>query len=85
MKDKYQKLFDSYTLNNGVEIKNRLVVAPLTVYDSGPDGELTDSARTFWKDRFKGFGMWIIPFTNVHPSGIVLSHLMLSMKRIYQH
>ncbi|CAJ1192159.1 NADH-dependent flavin oxidoreductase [Companilactobacillus crustorum] len=70
MKDKYQKLFDSYTLNNGVEIKNRLVVAPLTVYYSGPDGELTDSARTFWKDRFKGFGMWIIPFTNVHPSGI---------------
>lgn len=42
MKDKYQKLFDSYTLNNGVEIKNRLVVAPLTVYYSGPDGELTD-------------------------------------------
>ncbi|MRG62991.1 NADH-dependent flavin oxidoreductase [Limosilactobacillus reuteri] len=57
-------------LNNGVEIKNRLVVAPLTVYDAGPDGELTPASRKFWHDRFNGFGMWIIPFTNVHPSGI---------------
>ena len=42
----------TYTLNNGVEIKNRLVVAPLTVYDAGPDGELTPASRKFWYDRF---------------------------------
>ncbi len=38
MNKKYEPLFQPYTLNNGVEIKNRLVVAPLTVYDAGPDG-----------------------------------------------
>ncbi|RRK11462.1 NADH-dependent flavin oxidoreductase [Lactiplantibacillus garii] len=70
MQAKYNKLFEPYVLNNGVKIKNRLVVAPLTIYDSGPDGELTAAARNFWRDRFKGFGTWIIPFTNVHPSGI---------------
>lgn len=70
MDPKYEPLFKSYTLNNGVTIKNRLVVAPLTIYDSGPNGELTPAARRFWHDRFKGFGMWIVPFTNVHPSGI---------------
>lgn len=70
MDKKYNKLFESYTFNNGVKVKNRLVVAPLTVYDSDPNGELTDAARRFWHDRFKGFGMWIIPFTNVHPLGI---------------
>ncbi len=42
----------------------------MTVYDAGPDGELTPASRKFWHDRFNGFGIWIIPFTNVHPSGI---------------
>lgn len=70
MKAKYQPLFEPYTLNNGVEIKNRLTVAPLTIYDSGLNGELTEDARAFLNDRFEGFGMYIMPFTNVHPSGI---------------
>ncbi|HEM2542451.1 TPA: NADH-dependent flavin oxidoreductase [Streptococcus suis] len=70
MKAKFQPLFEPYTLNNGVKLKNRLTVAPLTIYDSGLNGELTPAARKFWKDRFKGFGLYIMPFTNVHPSGI---------------
>ncbi|MBB1080458.1 NADH-dependent flavin oxidoreductase [Limosilactobacillus sp. STM2_1] len=70
MKKKYEVLFKPYTFNNGVEIKNRLVVAPLTIYDSGKNGELTPTARNFWRDRFRGFGMYIMPFTNVAPSGI---------------
>ena len=70
MKAKFQPLFEPYTFNNGVQIKNRLVVAPLTIYDSGDNGELTPTAREFWRDRFRGFGMFIMPFTNVAPSGI---------------
>ncbi|MDO4229349.1 MAG: NADH-dependent flavin oxidoreductase [Capnocytophaga sp.] len=70
MNAKYKPLFQPYTLNNGVEIKNRLTVAPLTIYDSGRDGELTASGRRFWQNRFEGFGLFVMPFTNVHPSGI---------------
>ncbi|SAV16624.1 NADH-dependent flavin oxidoreductase [Klebsiella pneumoniae] len=70
MKTKYLPLFEPYILNNGVEIKNRLTVAPLTIYDSGPEGEMTEAGRRFWKNRFKGFGLFIMPFTNVHPSAI---------------
>lgn len=70
MNPKYAPLFEPYTLNNGVEIKNRLTVAPLTIYDSGADGEMTEAGRHFWRDRFRGFGLYIMPFTNVHPSGI---------------
>lgn len=70
MNPKYQPLFEPYTLNNGVTIANRLTVAPLTIYDSGADGEMTDAGRRFWQDRFNGFGLYIMPFTNVHPSGI---------------
>ncbi|WP_211668603.1 NADH-dependent flavin oxidoreductase [Klebsiella pneumoniae] len=70
MNPKYAALFEPYTLNNGVEIKNRLTVAPLTIYDSGPNGEMTADGRRFWNDRFEGFGLFIMPFTNVHPSAI---------------
>ena len=70
MKLKYKPLFEPYALNNGVEIKNRLTVAPLTIYDSGPNGEMTETGRNFWRDRFAGFGLFIMPFTNVHPSAI---------------
>lgn len=70
MKAKFQPLFEPFTFNNGVQIKNRLVVAPLTIYDSGENGELTPTAREFWRDRCRGFGMFIMPFTNVAPSGI---------------
>lgn len=70
MNPKYQPLFEPYTLNNGVTIKNRLTVAPLTIYDSGADGEMTEAGRHFWHNRFQGFGLYIMPFTNVHPSGI---------------
>ncbi|MEG9533607.1 NADH-dependent flavin oxidoreductase [Mannheimia indoligenes] len=70
MNPKYHPLFEPYTLNNGVTIANRLTVAPLTIYDSGADGEMTDAGRHFWQDRFHGFGLYIMPFTNVHPSGI---------------
>lgn len=70
MKNKYKPLFQPYTFNNGVTVKNRLAVAPLTVYDSGDNGELTSTAREFWRDRFKGFGIFIMPFTNVSQNGV---------------
>ncbi|WP_025858336.1 NADH-dependent flavin oxidoreductase [Pseudomonas sp. CHM02] len=70
MKEAYKPLFEPYRLNNGVEIKNRLTVAPLTIYDSGPNGEMTETGRNFWTDRFEGFGLFIMPFTNVHPTAI---------------
>ena len=60
MKKKYEPLFQPYTFNNGVQLKNRLVVAPITIYDSGKNGELTPTARNFWQNRFRGFGMFII-------------------------
>lgn len=54
MNPKYAPLFTPYTFNNGVEIKNRLTVAPLTIYDSGEDGEMIEAGRRFWKNRFEG-------------------------------
>ena len=38
---KRQNLFQSYAFNNGVEIKNRLVVAPMTHLASDENGHIT--------------------------------------------
>lgn len=40
-------LFTPFTLNNGVEIKNRLVAAPMTHHASNPDGTLSDKKWAF--------------------------------------
>ena len=46
MNPKYAPLFQTYTLNNGVTIKNRLVVAPMTHFGSQADGLISDQERT---------------------------------------
>lgn len=37
----FSPLFQPYTLNNGIVIKNRLVVAPMTHYGSHADGSIS--------------------------------------------
>lgn len=62
-------LFTPFTLNNGVQINNRLVVAPMTHYASNPDGTLSDEEREFLRGRGDDFGLFITAATLVHPSG----------------
>lgn len=65
----FSPLFQSYTLNNGVTLKNRLVVAPITHYASNPDGSLSDEERTFLQGRAQGFSMFIAAATLVSEEG----------------
>lgn len=59
-------LFSPYTLPNGVEIKNRLVVAPMTHWGADVHtGVITDAERNFLKGRAEGFGMFILAATLV--------------------
>ncbi|KPN72143.1 NADH-dependent flavin oxidoreductase [Neisseria sp. 83E34] len=69
MNPKYTPLFQSYTLNNGVVVKNRLVVAPMTHWASNADGSISESERRFLQNRFEGFGMFIAAATLVSPEG----------------
>ncbi|OOR93179.1 NADH-dependent flavin oxidoreductase [Moraxella caviae] len=62
-------IFSPLTLNNGVSVPNRLVVAPMTHYASNPDGTLSDEECTFLAGRSADFGMFISAATLVHPSG----------------
>lgn len=63
-------LFSFYTLPNGVEIKNRLVVAPMTHWGADVHtGVITDAERNFLKGRAEGFGMFILAATLVARGG----------------
>ena len=62
-------LFSSYSLNNGVTIKNRLVVAPMTHFGANEDGSLSAQERAFLQQRAMGFGLFISAATLVQKGG----------------
>jgi len=64
------KLFEKYTLNNKVEVPGLLVVAPLTLFGSNPDGSVSDEEREYLKERAKGMGLYILGATAVSQEGI---------------
>lgn len=65
----FSPLFQPYTLNNGIVIKNRLVVAPMTHYGSHADGSISDEERAFLRGRAADFGLFITAATLVSPEG----------------
>lgn len=69
MNPKYAPLFQTYTLNNGVTIKNRLVVAPMTHFGSQTDGLISDQERTFLNNRAGDMGLFITAATLVQKDG----------------
>ena len=69
MKPKYAPLFQSFTLNNGVTVKNRLAVAPMTHFGSHADGLISDQERTFLGNRAGDIGLFISAATLVQEGG----------------
>lgn len=70
MKDKFKPLFETYTFNNGVTAKNRLVIAPLTHWSADENGDATDEELAYLKARAHGFGLFISAATAVSREGI---------------
>lgn len=66
---KYGPLFKSFTFKNGVEIKNRIVMAPMTNWSSNPDGTVTEAEVNYYARRSAGVGMVITACTYVTANG----------------
>ena len=66
---KYAPLFQPFTLNNGVTVKNRLAVAPMTHFGSHADGLISDQERTFLGNRAGDIGLFISAATLVQEGG----------------
>ena len=73
------KLFEKYTLNNNVEVPSRLVIPPLTLFSSNPDGTISDGERDYLKLRATNVGLYILGAEAVNQEGIAF----LSQPRVY--
>ncbi|SES22103.1 2,4-dienoyl-CoA reductase [Gracilibacillus ureilyticus] len=62
-------LLTSYTLPNGVKLKNRIVMAPMTNFSSNNDGTVTEAEVNYYSRRSHGVSMVITACTYVTPNG----------------
>jgi len=67
------KLFEKYILNNKVEVPGRLVVPPLTLGSSNPDGSLSEGEKEYLKLRATGIGMYILGAEAISQEGIAFN------------
>jgi 2,4-dienoyl-CoA reductase-like NADH-dependent reductase (Old Yellow Enzyme family) len=66
---KIEKLLQSRTLASGINIKNPIVMAPMTTFSANTDGTVSDAELDYYKARSKNVGMVITATTYVSPSG----------------
>lgn len=69
MNSKYAPLFESFTFPSGVQVKNRIVMAPMTNFSSNPDGTVTDAEVKYYARRSGGVGMVVTACTYVTANG----------------
>jgi len=69
MNERSKPLLSPYTLPNGIELKNRIVMAPMTNFSSNQDGTVTDAEVNYYVRRSKGVSMVITACAYVTPSG----------------
>ncbi|MFX6461504.1 NADH:flavin oxidoreductase, partial [Acinetobacter baumannii] len=69
MNRKYQPLFDDFRFHSGVQVKNRVVMAPMTNFSSNPDDTVSKAEINYYVRRSKGVGMVITACTYVTPNG----------------
>lgn len=69
MNKKYKPLFDSFTFPNGINLKKRLVMAPMTNFSSNEDGTVTDAEAEYYARRSKGVSMVVTACTYVTRNG----------------
>lgn len=70
MNEKYSNLLEPFTFKNGVTLRNRVVMAPMTTWSSNDDYTISDAELNYYKKRVTGVGMVITGCTRVQPNGI---------------
>ena len=69
MKEIYKPLFEPFTLKNGVQLKNRIVMAPMTTFSANPDDTASDAELAYYAARSNGPGMVITACAYVQANG----------------
>ncbi|MGG1688952.1 NADH-dependent flavin oxidoreductase [Heyndrickxia ginsengihumi] len=66
---KYDALFQSFNFKSGIEIENRIVMAPMTHFASNDDGSISDAELKYYSERANGPGLIITACANVTANG----------------
>ncbi|MDN7246319.1 NADH-dependent flavin oxidoreductase [Planococcus shenhongbingii] len=69
MKESYKPLFEPLTLRNGVELKNRIVMPPMTTFSANPDDTASDAELAYYAARSNGPGMVITACAYIQENG----------------
>ncbi|MCO0598026.1 NADH-dependent flavin oxidoreductase [Peribacillus butanolivorans] len=74
MNEKYSNLLESFKLKNGITLRNRVVMAPMTTWSSNDDYTISDEEVKYYKRRVNGVGLVITGCSHVQPNGIGFTH-----------
>ncbi|MCP2025164.1 2,4-dienoyl-CoA reductase-like NADH-dependent reductase (Old Yellow Enzyme family) [Flavobacterium sp. HSC-32F16] len=72
--NKYKKLFAPLLFANGISLKNRIVMSPMTTWSSNEDFTISDEEVEYYKKRVNGVGLVITGCTHVTANGIGFTH-----------
>ncbi|HBN6129009.1 TPA: NADH:flavin oxidoreductase, partial [Clostridioides difficile] len=57
MTNEHASLFRSLVFRNGLTLRNRVVMAPMTTWSADPDGAISDAELDYYRRRVQGVGM----------------------------
>jgi len=63
-------LFEPYAFDNGVTLRNRVVMAPMTTWSSNPDETISDDELAYYRARARDVGLVLTGCTHVQPGGV---------------
>ncbi|MGX9143738.1 NADH-dependent flavin oxidoreductase [Mesorhizobium sp. 128a] len=63
-------LFEPFTFANGITLRNRIVMAPMTTWSANDDGTVSDEEVLYYRRRVKDVGLVLTGCTHVMPNGI---------------
>ena len=53
-------LFEKYKLNNNVVVPSRLAIAPMVLFASDDQGQITDEERSYLSHHASSIGLYIL-------------------------
>ncbi|MEH7086296.1 NADH-dependent flavin oxidoreductase [Neobacillus drentensis] len=69
MNPKYAHLFQPIILRSGIQLDNRVVMAPMTNWSANSDGTVSDEEVAYYRRRSNGVGMVVTACANVTANG----------------
>ncbi|TDN62377.1 2,4-dienoyl-CoA reductase (NADPH2) [Paraburkholderia sp. BL10I2N1] len=70
MTQRTSPLFQPFAFGNGVALRNRSVMAPMTTWSANADGTVSDQEVAYYRARAEGVGMIVTGCTHVTANGI---------------